>query len=70
VEFENGPVTAFLEACATAVGVGMVIGGFVAGLIGVLCGASRDVVELRVLKAGYVFAAFCLVARLAELNIV
>jgi hypothetical protein len=65
VEFEASPVTAFLEASATAVGVGMVLGGFAAGLAGVLVGAPRDHVEYSALKAGYVLRAFCLVMRWA-----
>jgi len=69
VEFEASPITAFLEASATAVGVGMVLGGFATGLVGVLCGTSRDVLELQVLKVGYLFAALCLVIRLADIAI-
>jgi hypothetical protein len=64
---EASPVTALLEASATAVGVGMVLGGFAAGLVGVLIGRPRDVLEGQVLKAGYFFAAFCLVMRWAEI---
>jgi hypothetical protein len=67
VEFEDSPITAFLEAAATSVGVGMVLGGFFAGLAGVLSRAPREVLERQVLNAGYVVAAFCLVLRLAEL---
>lgn len=66
--FEDGLITAFLEASATAVGVGMVLGGFAAGLLGVLRRTPRDVLELRVLKVGYLFAAVCLLVRLGDLS--
>lgn len=63
VAFEASPLTAFLEASATAVGVGMVLGGFAAGFAGVLAGRPRDELEYQVLKVGYFVAAFCLVMR-------
>lgn len=66
MEFEAGPITAFVEACATAIGVGMVLGGFAAGLVGVLRGTARETLELRALVVGYAFAASCLVARLVD----
>jgi hypothetical protein len=67
MEFEAGPVSALLEASATAVGVGMVLGGFAAGLAILLRGSPRDALDRAALEAGYVFAAVCLVLRLAEL---
>jgi hypothetical protein len=67
VEFEAGPITVFLEASATAVGVGMVLGGFAVGLAGVLMGVPRDHLEHGALKAGYIVAAFCLVMRWADI---
>jgi hypothetical protein len=67
VGFEVGPVSALLEASATAVGVGMVLGGFVAGLAALLRRSARDEIERSVLVAGYPFAAFCLGVRLVEL---
>jgi hypothetical protein len=67
VEFEASPISAFLEAAATAVGVGMVLGGFAAGLAAVLRGSGREKLESRALDAGYAFAAVCLAVRLAEL---
>lgn len=63
VTFETSLVTALLEASATAVGVGMVLGGFAAGLVAVLLRRPRAESEYRALKAGYLFAAFCLAAR-------
>ena len=67
MEFETGPISALLEACASAVGVGMVLGGFVAGLVALLDRRPRDLVERRILNAGYGFAAFCLAVRLMEI---
>ncbi len=65
--FESGPFSALLEASATAVGVGMVLGGFAAGLVGVLVGRPQDVLERQVLKTGYFFASLCLVMRWADI---
>lgn len=67
MDFEVGPLSALLEASATAVGVGMVLGGFAAGLMSVVVGRSRDELERRTLKAGYFLAAFCLGVRCAEI---
>jgi hypothetical protein len=67
MEFEVGPISALLEASASAVGVGMVLGGFVAGLAALLDRIPRDMAERRVLNAGYGFAAFCLAVRLVEI---
>ncbi len=63
MEFEASPITAFLEASATAASVGMVLGGFAAGIVGVLASMPRDRLEHGALKTGYVFAALCLVVR-------
>lgn len=67
MECEESLVTAILEAAATAVGMGMVLGGFAAGLVGVLLRLSRDALELGVLKVGYVMATFCLIVRMFDL---
>lgn len=67
MELDAGPISALLEACANAVGVGMVLGGFGAGLVALLDRRPRDMVELRILNAGYGFAAFCLAVRLMEI---
>ncbi len=63
---EQGPISALLEAAAAAVGVGMVLGGFFAGLVVRLRRARHDF-ERDVVDAGYVVAAVCLLVRLAEL---
>lgn len=67
MEFEAGPISALLEASATAVGVGMVLGGFVAGLAMLLRAGSAQETERAVVGAGYVFGAFCLALRLMEI---
>lgn len=68
MEFGVGPISALLEASATAVGVGMVLGGFLAGLRGLLWERARSRVEQDVVNAGYIGAAFCLVVRLVEMT--
>jgi hypothetical protein len=40
-----GPITAAVEAAAASVGAGMVLGGFVAGLMGSIFGWKRSVRE-------------------------
>lgn len=67
MKVEDSPITAFLEASATAVGVGMVLGGFAVGLIGVLRRKSRDELEFHALKAGYLLALFCLAVRWVDI---
>ncbi len=67
MELDPGPLSALFEASATAVGVGMVLGGFVAGLVGALGRRGRDEYEREVVNAGYMAAAFCLAARLVEI---
>jgi hypothetical protein len=68
VDFEVGPLSALLEASATAVGVGMVLGGFGAGLVALLHGSTRSEIEQDIVIAGYPCAAFCLAVRLMELS--
>jgi hypothetical protein len=67
MEFEPGPISALLEASAAAVGAGMILGGFAAGLAMLFRGGSRDETERAVMGAGYAVGAFCLALRLAEL---
>ena len=40
-----GPITASIEAAVASVGAGMLLGGFVAGLMGSILGWSRSVRE-------------------------
>ncbi|MDP9133829.1 MAG: hypothetical protein M3N56_03265 [Actinomycetota bacterium] len=68
MEFEDSAITAFLEAAATAVGVGMVLGGFVAGLAGLLGGWERGKLEFEVMRCGYGSAAACLALRLVDIS--
>jgi hypothetical protein len=67
MEFEASATTTFLEAAATAVGVGMVLGGFVAGLTGLLSGWDRGKLDFHVFRFGYGGAALCLALRLADM---
>ena len=56
-----GALTGLAESAATAIGAGMVIGGFIAGSIGTVSGWGRAELDRRVLLAGY-FGGFCVVA--------
>lgn len=45
MKFDARPVSAFLEASATAVGVGMVLGGFAAACLGSMLGVLYYLTE-------------------------
>ena len=47
-----GALTGLAESAATAIGAGMVIGGFIAGSIGTVSGWGRAELDRRVLLAG------------------
>ncbi len=64
---EPGPISAFLETAAVAVGVGMVLGGFLAGLAGRLLGRAGYELEGDIVSGGYLAASVCLGLRLVEL---
>jgi hypothetical protein len=49
-----GPVTALCESAATAVGVGVVLGGFAAGVLGTLRGWEADRRDAAVVNTGYI----------------
>jgi len=49
-----GPATSVLESVATSIGAGILIGSFVMGGVGVFLGWSRQDLEARALKDGYV----------------
>jgi hypothetical protein len=68
VKLEDSPITYFLEAAATSIGVGMVLGGFVAGGLGMVRGKSRAELEFQALQAGYASGALCLGLRVAEMT--
>ena len=57
-----GPATEFLESLAAAVGAGVVLGGSVAGAIGIVVGWSRPKLDKRVLIFGYLGASVGAVA--------
>ncbi len=48
-----GPLTEFLESVATAVGAGMLVGGFAIGSAAFIAGRSRQALAERTLTAGY-----------------
>jgi hypothetical protein len=48
-----GPITAVLEGLATTVGAGMLLGGFVAGVVGVVAGWPRPILDAHVLFSSY-----------------
>lgn len=48
-----GPLTSMLEAVATAVGAGILLGGFVTGFAGLIEGRPRRELENRILADGY-----------------
>ena len=52
-----GFLTGALEAFAAAVGAGMVVGGFLAGLYGLLAGWRRRDIRAEAFDAGYVGGA-------------
>jgi hypothetical protein len=55
-----GLLSAILEAVATAIGVGIVFGGFVGATAGLVGGWSRKDVERHALRDGYFGAVFAL----------
>jgi hypothetical protein len=48
--------------------VGMVLGGFAAGLVGLLIGWDRGKLEFQVMRFGYSGAAICLGLRWLDLT--
>lgn len=48
-----GPLTSLLESVATAVGAGMLLGGFLTGLVGLIRGWPRGQFDAQVLMYGY-----------------
>jgi hypothetical protein len=48
-----GPLTTFMTSCAAAVGAGIVLGGFVAGVAGLLASLDRERLEWVTRVGGY-----------------
>jgi hypothetical protein len=48
-----GFLTALMESAATAVGAGIVLGGFLTGVVGLVAGWPRPKFDARVLVYGY-----------------
>ncbi len=64
-----GPLTAAFEAFATAVGAGMVIGGFVVGFYGLCAGLTREGMQAEAVEGGYVGGIVGVLAVLVDLAI-
>jgi hypothetical protein len=62
-----GPLTALLEWLATMVGSGILLGGFVMGILGLLMGQSMQVLAARAMKDGYAGGAVGVLLVLADL---
>jgi hypothetical protein len=50
---EAGPVTSGVQAAATAIGAGILLGGFVTGLVGLLLSWEQRRSDRRVVRGGY-----------------
>ena len=64
---EIGVFTGLAETAATAIGAGIVIGGFVAGGIGAVSGWDRAELDRRVPLAGYLGGLFVVALGLLDL---
>jgi hypothetical protein len=64
-----GFLTDALEAFATAVGAGMLIGGFIVGLYGLFAGWKRRDIQAEALDAGYFGGAIGVLVVLMDLSI-
>jgi hypothetical protein len=60
----------FIEAAATAIGTGVVVGGFVGATVGMAYGWSRRQVEGNALRDGYIGALLTVAAWLIDVCIV
>lgn len=48
-----GPITSGVEAAATSIGAGILLGGFVTGLVGLLLSWEQGRSDRRVARGGY-----------------
>ncbi len=62
-----GPATSFIEALATAIGAGMVIGGFLAGWAAIVRKHNRSRLEEWTLMSGYLGGAAAVLLALFDL---
>jgi len=60
----------FFEAVATAIGTGVVVGGFLGASAGVILGWTRKQVESHTLRDGYIGAVLVLTLWVVDLCIV
>jgi hypothetical protein len=63
---EVGFLTMVTEALATAVGAGMLLGGFAAGCAGVVFGWNRPKLDEEVLAGGYIGGTFAVFLALVD----
>lgn len=61
-----GPATGVLEAFATSIGAGLVVGGFAGGIQGLISNRSRSRSEAQALKGSYAGGAMGLMALLID----
>lgn len=64
---EIGLITMVMEASATAIGAGVLLGGFLAGSVGSVRGWPRRLLDRRVLVFGYAGGAVGVLALLVDL---
>jgi hypothetical protein len=63
-----GPATGFMEALATAIGAGMVIGGFLAGIVGMGLGWHKPKLDRSTLAGGYAGGGFAVLLLIIDLG--
>jgi hypothetical protein len=63
-----GPLTGLLESFAAAVGAGMLLGGFAAGLVALIRGWPRRLFDRSVLESSYAGGAVAIIVILADIT--
>lgn len=63
-----GPLTSLMESTAAAVGAGMLLGGFLTGLVGLIRAWPRRQFDARVLWYGYAGGVGAAVVMLADIT--
>jgi hypothetical protein len=64
-----GPFTSIMESAAAAVAAGMLLGGFLTGLVGLMRGFSRQRFDWLVMQSGYIGGAGSLFVILADITL-
>lgn len=62
-----GPATSALESLASSIGAGLVVGGFVGGLVSLLFGGQRSVSEKEAVKGSYPGGGFGLLLLILDI---